>query len=87
MIKVHDKLGKPLSPLVLWSQAIVDAIAGLRLIGHTRSLSSRVETPIRVNDQFFGINIATSSDERYDDFVLESVRKLGIQQPKTRGGP
>jgi len=79
MIKVHDNLGKPLSQLVLWSQAIVDAIAGLKLIGHTRSLSSRVETPIRVKEQFFGINIATSNDERCDDFVLESVRKLGIQ--------
>jgi tRNA A-37 threonylcarbamoyl transferase component Bud32 len=79
MIKVHDNLGKPLNPLVLWPQAIVDAIAGLRLIGQIRSLSSRVETPVRVNDHFFGINIATSSDERCDEFVLESVRKLGIQ--------
>lgn len=71
---------KPLNPLTFWPQAIGDLALGIYTFLHwPKSLSSRVAPPVTVNEQFFGINIATSSDERSDDYVLDHVRELGFK--------
>ncbi|APG28765.1 hypothetical protein A7E78_13555 [Syntrophotalea acetylenivorans] len=40
--------------------------------------SHKYQDSLRIPDDFFGINIASSEDERCDDYVLERLRELGI---------
>lgn len=42
-------------------------------------ISSEINPPIAISDDFFGINIATSDDPACDDYVIENLRQLGIQ--------
>ena len=41
-------------------------------------LSHKSQAPLRIPEDFFGINIASSEDERCDDYVLDRLRELGI---------
>jgi tRNA A-37 threonylcarbamoyl transferase component Bud32 len=72
----HNKL----KPWIFWPQAVADLASGIYTFLHwPKSLSSRVEPPVTVADDFFGINIATSSDERSDQYVLDHVTELGLK--------
>jgi hypothetical protein len=41
-------------------------------------LCNKSEASLRVPDDFFGINIASSEDERCDEYVISRLRELGI---------
>jgi hypothetical protein len=43
-------------------------------------VSSSVEYPVQVANDFFGINIATSDDPACDSYVIDRLRELGINQ-------
>jgi hypothetical protein len=42
-------------------------------------LGHRSRAPLHIPEDFFGINIATSEDERCDDYVLARLQELGIR--------
>ena len=49
-----------LEPWLFWPRAMADIVGGIYTFLHwPKSLSSRVEAPVQVPDDFFGINIAT----------------------------
>jgi len=69
-----------LKPWIFWPRAIADVSSGIYTSLHwPKSLSSRVEVPIKIADDFFGINIANSSDERSDQYVLDHASQLGLK--------
>ena len=41
--------------------------------------SPKIQSDISVENNFFGINIAPSSDPKADDFIVERLQELGLQ--------
>lgn len=58
--------------------AIGDIFTGLLSPFTWGRLSHKVQGSLRIPDDFFGINIASSEDERCDTYVLARLRELGI---------
>ncbi|MGH1371720.1 MAG: hypothetical protein ACRBBW_06790, partial [Cellvibrionaceae bacterium] len=66
----HNKL----KPWIFWPRVVADISIGIYTFLHwPKSLSSRVKVPVKIADDFFGINVATSSDPRSDQYVLDQV--------------
>ena len=62
----------------IWPRVILDAASSIYNFRHWASLSSRVKPPVYVHEDYFGINIATSSNETYDQYLFERLNELGI---------
>ncbi len=58
--------------------AVGDVISSLLSPFTWGYLSHKSQAPLRIPEGFFGINIASSEDERCDDYVLARLRELGI---------
>ena len=58
--------------------AIGDVITSLLSPFTWGHLSHKPQALLRIPKDFFGINIASSEDERCDDYVLDRLRELGI---------
>ena len=69
-----------LSPrsLFSWIRMRLDIIKGLIKSRLWRDISSEINAPISVANDFLGINIATSNDPACDDYIIDSLRTLKI---------
>ena len=61
-------------PLTLW--AVFSALFSPAVRGR---LCHVPRVPLRISEDFFGINIATSEDERCDDYVIARLQELDIR--------
>ncbi|MFQ3324548.1 MAG: hypothetical protein ACI90U_002377 [Pseudomonadales bacterium] len=70
-----------ISPLLIWPCAIVDTLYELGRSRFWLNINHQAHTqaPLSVDDNFFGINIATSEAPQVDDYVIKCLQDLGIQ--------
>ena len=70
-----------ISPLVIWSRAVVDILFELARSRFWSNINHQAEAkpPLAPCTDFFGINIATSEDPQVDDYIIECLQDLGIQ--------
>lgn len=67
-----------LKPLILWQLAALGTLKAISEMPRWLKLSHKIGAGTHVPDDFFGINIATNDDPLCDDYVIETLRNLGI---------
>ena len=65
---------------MFWPTAVGDVLRELCRARLWTGISSEITAPVDIANDFFGINIAPSSDASCDDYIVERLQELGIEQ-------
>jgi len=68
-----------INPRQTWVRMITEIITGLVRSRLWLGTASDASPPIEVSHDFFGINIASSDDLACDDYVMKSLKELGLK--------
>lgn len=72
-------MSTPVTPWKIWARAGLDVFSSLGQMPSWLRLSHEINDVSTVGDDFIGVNIATSSDPRCDDQVLNYLKDLGVR--------
>jgi len=67
------------TPQQTWLRMIKEIIAGLWRSRLWLNIASTPSSLVTINNNFFGINIATSADPACDDYIIQALQELGIK--------
>ena len=67
-----------LKPLILWQLVTLGTLKAISEMPRWLKLSHKIGAGAHVPDDFFGINIATNDDPLCDDYVITTLKDLGI---------
>ena len=67
------------TPQQTWLRMIKEIIAGLWRSRLWLNVPSEPSSSMKIHNDFFGINIATSTDSSCDDYIIQALQELGIK--------